>query len=523
MKLQLSDLKTVFLTNITHEFRTPLTVILGMAEELKRNLKNGTTTKLNLIQKNGNELLRLINQILNLTQITEGSMRLKKIQSDIVQFTALHVESLSSYADSKNLGLQFYSEEEKIIMDFDPDKMRTILNNLLSNAFKFTPELGKILVVLKLDKTQDHQTLHLSVKDTGKGIPAKDLPFIFDRYYQADNQLKEGAAGSGIGLTLIKELTKLMNGEVSVESEPNRKTIFKIQIPIENNAPLETTFAESEFKNINFSKPENDLFEQTSEDENLNNGSKPHLLIIEDNPELIYYLESCLNDRFKIITALNGKEGIKTALEEVPDLIISDVMMPEADGFEVCATLKADERTSHIPIILLTAKASQNSKIEGLSKGADAYLTKPFNREELLIRIKKLIEIRSNLIKKYGNPNYSTPKVEITIEDAFLKKLNEILEEMHVDETFDISKFCKKIGLSRVQVHRKLKALTGVATGQYIRQFRLKKAMHLLKTTDLNVSEIAWKTGFSSPSWFNQSFKEEFGNSPSAARKLGVK
>ena len=507
LRLRLSETKNYLLTNITHEFRTPLTLILGFAENLRQNIKNESRNKLDLIRKNGLELLDLVNQMLDLSMISDGMMSLNMIHGNIVFWIKNHMDSFFSHGKESGIKLAFESSEEVILMDFDPEKILRILNNLLANSLKFTPAGGEITVSTK----KENKSFILEISDNGNGILPKDLPFVFDRFFRGIQPVEKTTSGTGLGLALVKELVNLMNGKITAESNPGVKTTFRVRLPVTNNAPLKENLsigkqASFEFPDVGF--------------ENFNeNDSAPLLLIIEDNPELIYYLKTCLAGFFRIITSENGKAGIKRAIEKIPDIIISDVMMPGTDGFEVCKVLKKDERTSHIPIILLTAKARQEEKIEGLTYGADAYLTKPFDRSELMIRLKKLLEIRKVLRKKFSNSEveFLTP-IQIREHD-FLIKLRKILEENYEDENFDVTVFCEKISLSRVQVHRKLKALTGKSTSEFIRIFRLKKSKELLKNTDLNISQIAWKTGFSSPSVFNQNFRDAFNTTPGSFRR----
>jgi len=514
---EMDQFKSTFYTNITHEFRTPLTVIQGMSEELRGNIPAKK-----LIQSNTQKLLQLINQLLDLSKVESGSMPLNLVQSDIINYLNYLIESVHSYAFSKKINLSFYAELEELKMDFDEEKMQSILLNLISNAIKFTPEYGKIMIVGTKIAMEGQPFFKIKISDTGIGISPKMLPFIFDRYFQIKTLDKEGNQGSGIGLALVKELTEMLNGKIEVKSEKARGTTFTLIFPISNQAKmnklvkpkLSDGFFIDHNNGITKSKIDrvNPVFEKEKD--------LPHLLVIEDNYDVIQYLNSILNKKYQIVFAKNGAAGIDKALLEIPDIIISDVMMPEKNGFEVCATLKQDERTSHIPIILLTAKATTKDKIEGLQYGADAYLEKPFNKEELFVRLEKLLELRKRLQEHYSNYSFSsTATKSATKEDLFLQKINKIIKEHLNDELFNTPFLCKKIGMSQSQLYRKLKALTGYSIANYIRLCRLQKAHTLLETSDLKINEVAYQCGFSNPSWFTQAFTENFGYSPSELRK----
>jgi signal transduction histidine kinase/DNA-binding response OmpR family regulator/ligand-binding sensor domain-containing protein len=511
---ELDGFKTKFYSNITHEFRTPLTIIQGMADELEKNPQVESKQKLNLIKKNGQRLLNLVNQMLDLSKLKAGKLTVDSKQDDIIRFLRYSVETHDSLAKLKNVGLQFFSEEEELLMDFDAGKLEQVLSNLISNAIKFTPEYGKILVFAKPIKSIDSATLEIKVMDNGIGISPKQLPYIFDRFHQANSSNEN--QGTGIGLALVKELIGIMNGNIRVESQLKIGTTFFLTLPILNNAPISTSqeylMEKSKVAPAVISESEISLTE---------NGL-PLLLIIEDNIDVTYYLKKCLENEYQILNASNGKIGIDIALEKIPDIIISDVMMPEMDGFEVCAILKEDERTNHIPIILLTAKATSEDKLAGLTQGADAYLTKPFEKTELLIRTKKLLETRRTLQKKYSASLIELSNVEEASEvkeDSFIEKTHKIVVEHLGEEDFSVNDLARELHLSRSQVHRKIKALTGLSTAIYIRLIRLQKAKELLASDTLTISEIAYEVGFKSPVYFSQVFKETFGESPSATRK----
>lgn len=496
---ELDELKTKLYSNITHEFRTPLTVILGITDSISENI-NATPNKiksyLDMIKRNSNNLLQLVNQILDLSKIEKGKIELNLAEGDIVKHIKYLTESFSSYTEEKKISLIFYNEINKLIIPFDKDKCNKIISNLLSNAIKFSKENSKIVIYLK----RKENNLIIQVKDYGVGISKDNLPFIFDRFYQADNN--KNNTGTGIGLALTKELVELMNGTIEVESTENIETIFTIQLPIAQEIPLKTT-EETKVENIDFL-----------------NDEKPIALIVEDNKDVRAYVKLCLENDYLVIEAKNGKEGIELAFEHTPDIIISDVMMPFVDGYELCKTLKEDIKTNHIPIILLTAKNSQESKIEGLIQGADAYLTKPFNKEELLIRIKKLIAIRELLQSKYKDISKINIEDESTDKnDVFLQRVLELISKNLDNSEYHANDLSKELNLSESQLYRKLKAITTYSTSLFIRKIRLQTAKNLLETTNKSISEICYETGFNNPSWFARIFKQEFGFSPSNQRK----
>lgn len=502
---EINALKSRLYTNLTHEFRTPLTVIMGMAEGLRENPKKEVESKGGIIQRNSVQLLDLVNQLLELNQLEEGAMKPAYEQGFIIQYLKYLTESYQSYAWSRQRSLSFHTElNDNFLMDFDPEKMQRILINLISNAIKFTPQLGQIKVTVKKD--QDRNVLIIKVIDTGKGISKDALPFIFDRFYQVDNSSTRDIQGTGIGLALVKELTELLSGTISCHSVLGKGTTFELSFPIKNIAKRTSIHFEvlipSTVSLHHEEKEEGDL-----------NGEKPILLIVEDNDDVAVYLKSCLEPHYHFLMAKNGKIGLEKALEKIPDIIISDVMMPEMDGFELCQHLKNDARTNHIPIILLTAKSTLEDKLTGLSKGADAYLEKPFNKEELLIRLRQLIQIRKNILER------NNLEVEDKPQDEFLLKIHQIVLEHLEDASFDVSRLVEKMNMSRTQLHRKIKALTDLSTTQFVRIIRLQEAKKMLKSNTLNVSEVAYKVGYKNPTNFSTHFKAYFGVSPSRSVK----
>ena len=519
---EMDEFKNRFFTNITHEFRTPLTVMLGSSEQLiKEEPDEIKSSKLSLIKRSGENLLRLINQILDLTKLESNTLTIHYIQGDILTYTRYIAESMHSFANTQNILLKVESDQPKIVMDYDPERFMQIIHNLLSNAIKFTPSGGKVILRAELKD----KWLKISVIDSGFGIPSDQLPHLFERFYQANNQEHAKSGGTGIGLSLTRELVKAMHGDISVQSTVGVGSTFFIKLPVTNISPfVEIKDPKNEVKwnstaTFTHSTNVNSIGQngKATQDE-----SFAHILIIEDNADVAEYLGSCLKERYTLEFAYNGQAGIEKALEKIPDIIVSDVMMPIKDGFEVVEKLKNDERTSHIPIILLTAKADVQSRLLGLRRGADAYISKPFHQEELLVTINNLLESRRKLqqlyLQKVLIPS-SEVGTDVDIEDGFLKKLHEVIEENYTDEDFGLTELCQKIRMSRSQLFRKMKALTNIAPSDLIRKHRLNKAKDLLKSGEVNVAEATWKVGFKDPSYFSKLYQEEFGETPSATRK----
>ncbi|MFK7932182.1 MAG: ATP-binding protein [Saprospiraceae bacterium] len=498
--IELERVKTKLYNNITHEFRTPLTVILGITENIKGHL-----FEKQLIKKNGKNLLHLVNQILDLAKLEANQLTLNLHQDNIIPYLQYLLQSFQSLAVEKELTLVPYFELDKLVMDYDEIKIQQIVFNLLSNAIKFTPSDGKVIFHV----SQNDDLLLLKIKDTGIGIAANKLPHIFDRFYQVDDTSTRKGEGTGIGLALTKELVELMQGEITVKSVLTKGTTFVVKLPITQNAPLKTTANTIKKESVTLplypSRITSSITNPTTE-----------ILIIEDNKDVILYLQSLLQSEYKIHTAVNGQDGIERAIELVPDLIISDVMMPEKDGYEVCATLKKDERTSHIPIVLLTAKATQEEKVRGLQDGADAYLTKPFDRAELFTRIEQLLKLRSNLQQRYSQSPVITTTKSLNREEQFLQKVHSQVLDKLTDINLSVANLAANLDLTNNQFYRKVKALSGKTPSQYIRQIRLQKSIELLRQGDLNISEVAYAVGFSDPNYFSRVFHQEFKQPPSA-------
>ncbi|MEO6000291.1 MAG: ATP-binding protein [Chitinophagaceae bacterium] len=525
-------IKTQLYTNITHEFRTPLTVILGMANQLLEKPPEQFDNRVNMIIRNGRSLLNLVNELLDLSKLETGNMQLQLSNGDVIHFLRYIVESLLSLAESQQKQLHFLTEIDALYIEFDREKLRQIISNLLSNAIKFTPEKGNIYISVMenmLTNNIDNATLIIKVKDTGIGIPEDQLLYVFDRFYQLDNSHTRKTEGTGIGLALTKELVKLMDGEIGVKSPPAgafKGSEFTVSLPIKKVAATEEAIQYEVKKQTSLPKlapPEFRISIADNEEKNIN---APLILLVEDNADVVAYTASCLSD-YKLAVGRDGREGFDIAMDMIPDLIISDLMMPFMDGFELVNKLRHNENTSHIPVIILTAKADMTSKIEGLQQGADAYLEKPFNKEELLVRIKKLLEMRKNLqqyyLKKAGIHGDTSAEPVIvpykkishhSIEDSFVKRVREAVEQNLTDVNFTVEKLSKQVFMSHSQLHRKLEALTGCSPSKFMRMIRLEKAKELLQRPSNSIASVSLDCGYNDPGYFAKVFKQEFGLTP---------
>ncbi len=572
---QLDETKSRFFANISHEFRTPLTVILGMADNLSQQNAPQLRQSSILIERNGRNLLRLINQLLDLSRLEAGQMPLKLVRTDLIPFIRYLGESFHSIARVKGVRLTVHAEEDSCEADFNPDKLQDMLTNLLGNALKFTPPGGHVRCEVAtqtrwqpLTPAGYHETLtpthhlndpwiQITVSDTGPGIDPASLTRIFDRFYQAGpRQAPPGLAGprlagpevaesdrggTGIGLSLVRELVSLMQGGLAVRNRPGPSSPgvenpgqgaeFVVRLPLTRQAPLANDVLPTPI--IPASDPAVTTDRWRDLGEGVESGpeealDRPLLLLVEDNDDVATYIQSCLREAYQIIRAENGQIGIDQALATIPDLILSDVMMPVKDGFDLCDTLKSDERTSHIPIVLLTARAAVNDRLAGLRRGGDAYLVKPFHREELLLVLGNLLQTRRLLQRYYsqralGNQPFSqAPAGGVDArEDQFVAKLRNILA-LHLDnEALDNEMICQLMGISRNSLYRKMMALTGMSVTPYLRALRLQKAEELLKHSSLSVAEVAYAVGFDNPQYFSRVFSEEKGVSPSSFRSPG--
>jgi len=589
-------MKSRFFANISHEFRTPLTLILGPIQKWrersqsvnspalqggnteipnnKQGLQSLTTElqkDLTMAERNARNLLSLVSQLLDLSKLEAGKLELKTSKANIVTFIKGITMSFESVAERKDITLKVNSLGNEIELYFDKEKMIKIMTNLLSNAFKFTPEGGQITVSVSHaelvsaspdgnkipNQVRNDNVVKIGVKDTGIGISEKELPKLFDRFFQVDSSQTREHEGTGIGLALTKELVELHHGTISVNSKLGEWAEFTVTLPVGRRHLKDEEVVEDDVTtddvilNPDFVGMKN-LMENNAADSShfdpaiagqaklpIGTGSvtdnevsedKYIVLVVEDNADVREFIKDSLGNEFQIEEAANGEQGVRKAEQIIPDLIISDIMMPKMDGNELTRRIKNDERTSHIPIILLTAKSEQESKLEGLETGADDYLTKPFDTKELQIRINNLINIRRKLKEKYSRIDIVPVRKEIesstrpgkdkagklsNLEEQFMCKVMEVIEKHISEEDFSIEDFGKEVGMSRMQLHRKLKALSGKSASNYLRSVRLNKAKKMIEEQKGNISEIAYSVGFSSPQYFTRSFKEEFGYPPS--------
>ncbi|MCG8308873.1 MAG: ATP-binding protein [Cytophagales bacterium] len=514
---ELDKAKSALFTNITHEFRTPLTVISGTAGLIKEMPGIETTPqlreKLATIERNNNRLLHLVDQMLDMALVDNNNLSLKPIQADVAAFLKSIADNFKSYAESKNLKLTTYAETERIVMDFDPDQLYKVVSNLLTNAIKFTPKNGQIIYHFKKDEINSE--LVVRVIDTGVGISTRELPRIFDRFYQVEHLTTDKTDGTGIGLSLTRDLVELMQGSITAKSKPGEGSVFEVRIPITTMAKVDdvSPIKKTECKELH---PSGIQHEQLSElNTTLTDPGKQLILIVEDNVDLARIIAKYFRGKFNTIFAKNGQEGIIKAIEHIPDMIISDVLMPEKNGYELCQFLKKDERTSHIPIVLLTAKSTEQDKLTGLAMGADAYLVKPFNKAELFIRIDSLIALRKRLKQKYESFSISNLRKKGSLEDTFLEKVIKKIDSEISNPKLNNLELARAMKLSESQLFRKLKALTGKSPSAFIRYIRLLRAKEQLGNSEMNVAEVAYETGFNDPAWFSRAFKQEFGYSPS--------
>jgi signal transduction histidine kinase/DNA-binding response OmpR family regulator len=513
---ELDKLKSRFFANISHEFRTPLTLILGQIESIMSgNVGIKEKGKLQIADRNAKRLLTLINQLLDLSKLESGSMELKAKQHNIVSFFKNLFYSFESLAESQKISMTFESEYENIPVVFDPDKMEKIFYNLISNAFNFTNSEGEIRVRLSVIDS----TAEIRIIDSGIGIPSDRLPHIFDRFYQVDGSTTRKHEGTGIGLTLTKELIELHAGNISVNSKEGEGTEFIIQFPLGESAIEKNEFIKLQTKT---SMQVND-FKITETEEKIpvlnSSGSdkKEIILIVEDNPDVRNYIHELLETECKVIEASNGEEGLSKAENEIPDLIISDVMMPEMDGFQFSKRVRNNEKTSHIPLIMLTAKAGFEDKLEGLESGIDAYMTKPFKAKELKAQVKNLLKQRELLRKRFRTSVVIKPSEvsAISADQVFLRKTIHKIENHFGDFQFSVEQLAEHLNMSISQLNRKLNALIGQPAGQLMRSLRLQRAADLLKQNSASVSEICFNLGFNDHAYFSRAFKKQFGCSPS--------
>lgn len=535
---ELDEIKSRFFANISHEFRTPLTLIIGLVNKQLEDPTSPPDPKdCGTMKRNSQRLLQLINQLLDLSKLESGELQLQRIKGDVVAFAHNIYSQYYALAGEKQLKLNFNDidvsdQDQHLAMEifFDADKLNKIITNLVSNAVKFTPIKGRL--DLTVTAAQDH--VKIAVSNSGPGIPKDKLLRIFDRFYQVDGDSTRAYEGSGIGLALVKELVELHGGTVRADSA-NDLTTFTIELPVgkedvvligdrseptiedlpvlDTNGPIIKEKRPDEFEPIKEVVPKKG--EEPAETD------KVQILVVEDNPDLRGFISSILSDEYEVHEAEDGAKGYHKAEEMIPDLIISDVMMPNMDGYEMCKLIKSNEKTDHIPIVLLTAKATRENKMEGLELGADDYLVKPFDKEELLVRVRNLISIREKLQKKYQQEVRLRPKgVKVaSVHQKFIEGIKEVIEKNIGNEQFGVEDLASAMAMSRSQMHRKLKALTDRSASAFIRNYRLYRAAELIEQEAGNISEIAFDVGFNSQTYFSTCFQELFGCSPTVYKQ----
>ncbi|MFT6867972.1 MAG: signal transduction histidine kinase/ligand-binding sensor domain-containing protein [Cyclobacteriaceae bacterium] len=516
----LSEAKIIFFTNISHEFRTPLTLILSPIIELimDQNIKGKIRERLNIVEKNASRLLQLINQLLDFRKSENGLLQMRVAQGDFVSFSKEIFLSFKGLAESKNIQYSFSHNPKRIVLPFDRDKMEIVLVNLLSNAFKYTPVDGKI----KFDVEELGKYCHIKIEDSGIGINQKDLEKIFDRFYQIQTTETAKIVGSGIGLSLAKNIVILHHGEITVSSIPKKETTFTIQIPIDNPLFVAGEYI-SDFKGSDDKSYYSELDkEEVMVDLSLKKDDRETVLVVDDNDEIRNYLSTLLREEeYDVITASNGVEGLQLANEAQPDLIISDIMMPEMDGITLCSTLKNDLNTSHIPVILLTARTSTVFEVSGLQTGADDYIKKPFHPAVVLTRVSGLLENRRKLRQYFVNKLRFEPSDQIEApgtEEKFIQKAITTIEDHIQDSEFGIENLMDVLAMSKSTLYRKLKSLTGLSITAFIRSVKLKKAAELILSVDWKLNQIAYESGFNDYKYFKTCFQEQFGCLPSEYR-----
>lgn len=512
-------LRSKLYANVAHEFRTPLTLISGYAKEFSE-IKDRTVSLLasEILQKS-ERILFLVNQMLNLSKIEEGHVSMRYVQTDVVSFVRYVVGSYQGYAEMRSVGLNYEPYTSKLMMDLEEEKLQEVLSNLLSNAIKYTPAGGTVDVILKTTKQpKKGHCVEIIFRDTGIGIPPEDLEKIFLRFYRVDDQRFPYQEGSGIGLTLVKEYVSMMGGTISVKSTCDLGSEFTVLLPVSTQAPV------CELLPLERKPTSEVLFGGIDLELENKVGGLPRLLVIEDNEDLKNYLKRLLGNEYRIFLADNGQMGITEAIRIVPDLIVTDVMMPLKDGFQVCRELKNDFRTSHIPVVMLTARADKDSRLTGIGYGADAYLAKPFNRKELRICLSNLLLRKEILRKKFSDEQSGKIPVgkDGGLDEAFMERVNSCLEKNFRNDMYGIRNLYVDMGISRVQLHRKLIALTGRPASAYIRGFRLQKARQYLIESDKSVTDIAFEVGFTDTSYFSKSFIQEYGINATELRQAFI-
>lgn len=520
---EVDAIKSRFFTNLAHEFRTPLTLMLGPAEQvLAKTQEEQTRQQVGILERNTQRLLQLVNQLLDLSKLEAGKTKVVATSEDMISLVRGTLFSFESLAHQKQIALHLTTTPDQLVMDLDRDKLEKILSNLVGNALKFTPVGGAVSVMVTREDVAEEPWVNVAVQDTGIGIPADKLPHVFNQFYQVDSSDQREQEGFGIGLALTKELVELHGGYIDITSPEGVGTLVTVCLPIRQEQQ-ETAEIDSPALVNQGATPMPVALDPSPEDHDA-----AELLVIEDNDEVRHFIRLSLQNQYRILEAAGGEEGVRLAQQHIPDLVITDLMMPRMDGYQVCQALKQDERTSHIPVIMLTAKADLESRIEGLQTGADSYVAKPFHQRELLAQISNLISMRRQLRERYSrntlgktSAGVASPGVALlpSIEQAFLNRVRTLVDAHLDDERFSVEQLSDEMGLSRTQLHRKLKALIDQSPGDLIRAIRLQHALTLLTQNVATVSEVAYRVGFANPASFSASFSRHFGYAPNEVKK----
>ena len=509
-KEELDQMKFRFFTNISHELRTPLTLIITPLDMMIRRISDEAVKKqLGTIYKNAQNLLSLVNQLLDFRKLEMKGEKLHLMNGDMEEFISSAYNNFVPMAVEKHLNFVSQTVHRPLYMFFDSDKVHKIVNNLLSNAFKFTSEGGTVNLILSTEEIEQRNYVRIEVSDTGIGISESDLPYIFNRFYQVGNQGDE-KMGSGIGLHLVREYVNIHEGRTTVSSRMDRGSTFVVWLPMDLKPESGDIFEEATDEKPDDKEKEASGVLLSADD------SRRKVLLVEDNKEFRTFLKEQLEDFYQIVEAADGEEGERCAIDENPDLIISDIMMPKVDGIELCRRIKTNMQTSHIPVILLTARTADDIKINSYEVGADSYMSKPFNFDMLMVRIEKLIEQQEKRKQEFRkNIEVNPSAITITsLDEQLIQKCLEYIEKNMDHPEYGVEELSRDLGMVRMSLYRKLQSITGNTPTDFIRSIRLKRAAQLLQGSQLPIVEIANRVGFSSSSYFAKCFKEMFGVLP---------
>lgn len=521
IKLNETDkIKTEYISNLSHEFRTPLTLVLGLLEEIKAG-KNDLSReevleKISIVIKNSRRIEQLIEQLLDISKIETQTQRLTVKKSNLSEFVNNISGSFSSLADKENISFTYSFSSYPAETWYDEDKLEKIITNLLSNAFKYSGAEGKVVLMVKHEYKKGRAMVIFSVKDSGPGIPDEEKEKVFERFYRMESSVNGQHEGTGVGLYLVKKLTEIHHGSIKLQSRLNKGTVFTIKIPVSKNSFNDDEIALNleVIGSVKVSKDACESFGHTRK----RIDAPPQILIVEDNKELNQYISSGLSKEFSVSSSFDGKAGLETAISQVPDLIITDIMMPLIDGIQMCRQLKSSDLTKHIPVIMLTAKADRESKLTGFQGGADDYITKPFDMEELSLKVSNLVETVNQIKQQYRKELFTDPvDSEIPVpKDRIIRDIIGMIKKNLSDPDFTVSDIYKELALSRAQLYRKINALTGYKPGELIRIIRLRTAATYFRKGHKNVAQVMYMVGYNNQSNFASNFNKLYGFNPSA-------